>query len=101
MVKIMMKICPNCKRIYHEGDYYCLNDRYRLMPYTDEQSQSDQQKLNQLTQSQQNIPKCPTCQSTNIKKVSMAKKAVHGFAFGLFSRTVFSQFECRNCGYKW
>lgn len=48
-----------------------------------------------------NVPKCPTCQSTNIKKISSTKRAAHGFMFGIFSKTAFSQFECENCGYKW
>ncbi len=52
-------------------------------------------------QQELNAPKCPTCQSTNIKKISSAKKATHGIMFGIFSKTAFSQFECRNCGYKW
>lgn len=48
-----------------------------------------------------NIPKCPTCQSTNIKNISTARKALHGMAFGVLSKTAQSQFECCNCGYKW
>ena len=48
-----------------------------------------------------NIPKCPTCQSSKIKKISGVKRVVHGYAFGLFSKTARSQFECKNCGYKW
>lgn len=48
-----------------------------------------------------NIPKCPTCQSTNIKKISALKRETHGFLFGIFSKTATSQFECENCGYKW
>lgn len=50
---------------------------------------------------QQNLPKCPTCGSTNISKISGVKRVVHGYAFGLFSKTARSQFECKNCGYKW
>lgn len=45
--------------------------------------------------------KCPTCGSTNVHKISGVKKALHGYAFGLFSKTARSQFECNNCGYKW
>lgn len=48
-----------------------------------------------------NIPNCPTCSSTNIKRISGMKRAFHGYAFGVFSKTAFSQFECQNCGYKW
>ncbi len=48
-----------------------------------------------------NTPKCPTCGSTNISKISTATRAAHGFAFGLFSNTARSQFKCNACGYKW
>lgn len=52
-------------------------------------------------QTQTNKPKCPTCKSTNIKKISVTKKVTHGLMFGILSKTAFSQFECCNCGYKW
>lgn len=48
-----------------------------------------------------NIPKCPTCQSTNIQKISAGRKLLGGLGFGLMSKTATSQFECKNCGYKW
>lgn len=53
-----------------------------------------------LTQSS-HTPKCPTCGSTNIQKISVTKKAAGAIGFGLFSKTAKSQFECKNCGYKW
>ncbi len=46
-------------------------------------------------------PKCPTCDSTNISKISTASKVMGGAMFGLFSKTARSQFKCNNCGYKW
>lgn len=49
----------------------------------------------------QNKPKCPTCSSTNIEKISSFDKAAGAVMFGLFSKTAKSQFKCRNCGYKW
>lgn len=49
----------------------------------------------------QNIPKCPTCGSSNIKKISTASKIAGATMFGLFSRTAKSQFKCGNCGYTW
>ncbi|MBQ9673191.1 MAG: transposase [Ruminococcus sp.] len=48
-----------------------------------------------------NVPKCPTCGSTKISKISGMKRAAHGLTFGLFSKTARSQFECKKCGYKW
>lgn len=46
-------------------------------------------------------PHCPTCGSTNVKRISAASKVAGAYAFGLFSKTVRSQFKCGNCGYKW
>lgn len=48
-----------------------------------------------------NIPKCPTCSSTNIKKVSGTSKAFSVAMFGLLSQKVKKQFHCNNCGYEW
>ena len=46
-------------------------------------------------------PKCPTCGSTDIKKIHSVAKAAGAVGFGLFSKTARSQFQCKNCGYKW
>ena len=48
-----------------------------------------------------NKPKCPTCGSTNIKKISTTSKVLGAAMWGLFSKTAHSQFQCNNCGYKW
>lgn len=48
-----------------------------------------------------NTPKCPTCGSTNIEKISLGKKAVGGALFGIFSSNVRKSMHCKNCGYKW
>lgn len=48
-----------------------------------------------------NKPKCPTCGSTNVEKISFGKKAVGGALFGLLSSDVRKSMHCKNCGYKW
>ena len=45
--------------------------------------------------------KCPTCGSKNVERISIANRAVHAYAFGLFSKTAKSQFKCKDCGYAW
>lgn len=48
-----------------------------------------------------NTPHCPTCNSTNVTKISTVKKAT-GFALvGIFSSNFGKTMQCRNCGYKW
>lgn len=50
---------------------------------------------------EKNIPKCPTCGSTRIRKISGTRKAMGAIGFGLLSKTARSQFECLDCKYKW
>lgn len=47
------------------------------------------------------VPKCPTCGSPNIEKISLTSKVVGGALFGLFSSNVRKTMHCKNCGYKW
>ena len=69
-------------------------------------NQLDQKRVNERTQRQQlqqaqNQPKCPTCGSTNIRKISSSKKIAGAIGFGLLSKTARSQYECLDCKYKW
>lgn len=67
------------------------------------QNHPDEEAENGLMVKKQpsNLPKCPTCNSTNIKKISAVSKAGGMFMFGIFSKTAKSQFQCEDCGYKW
>lgn len=47
------------------------------------------------------LPKCPTCGSTNISKISTASKAIGFAAVGVFSSNFGKSFRCDNCGYRW
>ena len=48
-----------------------------------------------------NTPKCPTCGSTNIEKISAGKKAIGFVAVGVFSSNFGKTMHCKQCGYKW
>lgn len=76
--------CPKCGKII-EGQFYkkCLSCNCDLLPYTD------------------TVPKCPTCSSIAVKKLSFANRYIHYRAIGFLSKTARSQFVCNNCGYKW
>lgn len=51
--------------------------------------------------SNESSAKCPTCNSSNIKKISTTNKVVGGIAFGLFCSNVRKTMRCNNCRYKW
>lgn len=89
----MKKQCPNCKRVtYRSDDYYCVACNYPLIEVQEQQQQQAPPKY---------VPRCPTCQSEDIKKISTAAKIGGAATLGLFSKTARSQFQCNNCGYKW
>ena len=52
-------------------------------------------------QAEQNKPKCPTCGSTNIKKISGLERGASVMTLGLLSRKINKTFKCGNCGYTW
>lgn len=122
-----LTICPACKKGTLE-DSVLTHDEFNLI---EDVSDSDRQFLEamielkkndpieyQLKMSQfkttlkqqeqvkeskreENEPKCPTCGSTDLEKISFGKKAVGGALFGIFSSNVRKSMHCKNCGYKW
>ena len=50
---------------------------------------------------QQNIPKCPTCGSTNIKRITTANRAVSVLTLGILSGKIGKNYECLDCKAKW
>lgn len=119
-----MKICNHCNRYYEDSDIYCLKCNRPLKKYDkkDDESENDllkrswskkegasitentiskikaQQKLDK-----QNLPKCPTCGTTNIRHISSTERGVNAVMFGFFGNKRKCQFECLNpnCRYRW
>lgn len=48
-----------------------------------------------------NIPKCPTCGSTNIKRITTLNRVVSVGTLGLFSGKIGKNYECLDCKAKW
>ena len=47
------------------------------------------------------IPKCPTCGSTNIEKIGGLERGASVVMWGLFSKKINKSFKCKSCGYTW
>ena len=45
-----------------------------------------------------NTPKCPICNSKNLKKISVANRAVNIAIFGVLSTKINKQWHCNDCG---
>lgn len=107
--------CPNCGRVYNYGgdfypNYQCMNCG-RFLKKSEDVKQIKHPELNPMLNNkhvigkvptnQKNQPKCPTCGSTNIKKVSGVERGTSVAFFGLFSKKIGKQFKCNSCGYMW
>lgn len=65
---------------------------------------SDRAKLEHgesILEERSRVPKCPTCGSTNIRKISGVERGASIAAFGIFSKKINKTFRCGNCGYNW
>ena len=47
------------------------------------------------------VSKCPTCGSTNVRKMGGVERGASIAAFGIFSKKINKTFKCGNCGYTW
>ena len=47
------------------------------------------------------VPKCPTCGSTNIRKIGGVERGASIATFGIYSKKLSKTFKCGNCGYTW
>lgn len=57
---------------------------------------------NDFSKYEKNVPKCPTCNSDKITKISTANKVGSVAFLGVFSLGHISKtFKCDHCGYKW
>ena len=112
--------CPKCRKMINEKDKKCcycgfdgISSYVSSLKRNEKQIQKRQEekrnkvmykamesdKENNISKSP--VPKCPTCSSTDIKKIGSVNKTISIATFGIFSSKIGKQFECLNCGYKW
>lgn len=46
-------------------------------------------------------PKCPTCGSQDIKKISGTERGLSVWAWGAFSNKINKNWKCNKCGHTW
>lgn len=82
--------CPICRKEYPNGTLECDVCKY-IVP---EISRTQPSKAS-------NIPKCPTCGSTNVQKISSTERAVSVLGLGIMSKKIGKSYKCLNCKYTW
>lgn len=102
--------CPKCGRmLVDDNTFNYEKNETKLKNYVEEELNKEKQRIKQeqeiIKQQDQeiNLPKCPTCGSTNIRHISSTERGVNAVMFGLFGNKRKCQFECLNpnCRYRW
>ncbi len=104
-------ICPQCDKTIDDSVRACPHCGFdKISSYLLQLEKQKQSKYIDYTsfhneipiqQPNNNVPKCPTCGSLKVDKISTNKKVVGSALFGLFSSDVRNNMYCKNCGYKW
>lgn len=92
--------CPDCSKEVSRRASSCPHCGFPISGLPEDQlipiTASQHQRINIST------PKCPTCQSDSIQKISTSNKVGKIALFGIFAIGKISKtFKCNNCGYQW
>lgn len=102
--KFICKICGN--KMLYKGMEDKDERRQLKKIYIQNELEKEKEKITKKeviypsSQPEENIPKCPTCGSTNIKRISGTKRWLTTGLFGLASSDIGKTMVCKNCGYK-
>ena len=93
----------NYKKRIEDQTGHKMTDSEFLLGIKEARRDSSKHQADKYTKNIQesNVPRCPTCQSTDIKKISDLSKAVSVAMWGIFSRKVHKQWHCNNCDSEW
>lgn len=105
--KTNIEICPYCHTKFKDSVYGTFEDVHNYTKNHPELKRSPEfsydaysKRINYVPYEYptSNAPKCPTCGSLNVEKISTGKKIFGGAMFGLFSSDVRNTMHCKNCG---
>ena len=109
--KLKIEIIEECVKSSPEFDEYLFNNRDRIKAQKSAEYERDMAIGDVIRQGAdvktafrnggQNMPKCPTCGSTNIRRMSGVERGASIATFGIFSKKINKTFKCGNCGYTW
>lgn len=109
-IKTKIEFCPYCKIRYKDSitgtcdevDNYTQNHpELKDAPEFSQEAYDKRVNYVPYNYPTMNTPKCPTCGSTDLSKVSSISKAGSVLMFGLLSQKVKKTWHCNNCKYEW
>ena len=109
--KLEDQFIEECIKSSPEFDEYLFNNRDRIKAQKSAEYERDMAIGDAIRQGAdvktafrnggQNMPKCPTCGSLNVRHISGGERVASVGFFGIFSKKINKTFKCNNCGYTW
>ena len=109
--KLEDQFIEECVKSSPEFDEYLFNNRDRIKAQKSAEYERDMAIGDAIRQGAdvktafrnggQNMPKCPTCGSLNVRHISGGERVTSVGFFGIFSKKINKTFKCCNCGYTW
>ena len=109
--KIEDQFIEECVKSSPEFDEYLFNNRDKIRAQKSAEYERDMAIGDAIRQGAdvktafrnggQNMPKCPTCGSLNVRHISGGERVASVGFFGIFSKKINKTFKCGNCGYTW
>lgn len=87
-------------RIQQENEQQKAANRKAAIKWAEIERQSEQAAARRAAE-QANAPRCPTCGSTDLKKIDALDRAISVSFLGLASGKIGKSFKCNHCGYMW
>ena len=83
--------CPKCGKMYPSNKPVCEICKERLV------TEEIYKNITAQQAESQNLPKCPICGSTDLKKLTSLDRGASAFMWGLGSNKIGKTYECRKC----
>lgn len=84
-----------------EFDQYLFDHREEILAKQSAEFNAKMAHGKTILEEKSRTPKCPTCQSTNIQRISGIERGASIIGLGIFSKKINKSFKCKNCGYTW
>ena len=84
-----------------EFDRYLFDHRDEILAKQSAEFDAKMTNGKTILEEKSRVPKCPICQSTNIRKMGGIERGASIYVFGIFSKKINKTFKCQNCWYTW
>ncbi len=88
--------CPECGKEISDQAPVCIHCGYPLHQQPVQSGGSPN-----INPGASNAPRCPTCGSTNVERISNINRGISVAMWGMMSKKINKSFKCKNCGYTW